>query len=396
MPNPEHVQILKNDVRRWNQWRQRKPDIVPDLSEALLSRLYLSGANLGGANLKGAKVSRTYLSRAHLSEADLSAADLSGADFSAADLSSANVRGANLSRSFLGGANLSAADFSAADLSRANLNGANLHRACLHRADLSGANLSGANLTGADLTAANLYEANLAAAFVGATVFSANHLSHALGTDTIHHFGPSTIGIDTICRSGGNMPDSFLRGMGIPERLFQSIRSLAKEAYECCSCTVSYSRKDREFAERLFTGLQKNGVRCWLAPMPAAGFEEILWQTGEAVKIQDTLVLILSEFSIGSEWVSDEIRRARKRELATGIQKLFPITLIPHLEISGRERFGAETLTDMAVSLRSGPIPDFSNWRNYFSYTKALDRLIKSLRSPESMSASGSMPAAAK
>src|SRR2546428_200343 len=77
MANQEHLNMLKQGVKAWNQWRQEQQDVIPDLS----------GANLSGASL----------SKADLSCADLRRADLSGADLSEANLSNAHLNGAYLS-----------------------------------------------------------------------------------------------------------------------------------------------------------------------------------------------------------------------------------------------------------------------------------------------------------
>ncbi len=37
MANTEHLDILRQGVEAWNQWRQTHRDISPDLSHALLS-----------------------------------------------------------------------------------------------------------------------------------------------------------------------------------------------------------------------------------------------------------------------------------------------------------------------------------------------------------------------
>ena len=37
MANDEHLAILKKGVDAWNAWRDKNPDIRPDLSEANLS-----------------------------------------------------------------------------------------------------------------------------------------------------------------------------------------------------------------------------------------------------------------------------------------------------------------------------------------------------------------------
>jgi hypothetical protein len=31
MANPEHLEILKQGVEAWNEWREKNPDIEPDL-----------------------------------------------------------------------------------------------------------------------------------------------------------------------------------------------------------------------------------------------------------------------------------------------------------------------------------------------------------------------------
>ena len=84
----EHLEILKQGVEAWNQWRKANPLARPKLLSADLSGADLSGADLSGANLFGA----------NLRGADLSRANLFGADLRWADLSRAYLLGANLSR----------------------------------------------------------------------------------------------------------------------------------------------------------------------------------------------------------------------------------------------------------------------------------------------------------
>src|SRR6516164_2213057 len=125
MANDEHVAILKKGVEAWNAWRDKNPDIRPDLREA----------DLSDAELAEADLSRADLSDAHLSEAILINANLSAAKLHRADLSDADLIDANLS----------------------GLRGANLSAAKLHRADLQGAILTGSDLSGADLTGCRIH-----------------------------------------------------------------------------------------------------------------------------------------------------------------------------------------------------------------------------------------------
>ncbi|MCW2276862.1 pentapeptide repeat-containing protein [Heliophilum fasciatum] len=168
MANPEHVEILKQGVEAWNQWRVSQDDLVflpnlvginlggADLRNSNLSWARLIGTNLCSVDLRGADLVGT-----DLREADLSRANLSGADLIGSNLSGANLGGADLCQATLIGADLSLADFSGADLRGADLSGADLRWLNLSRANLQGANLGGADLRGANLNGTNLSEANL-------------------------------------------------------------------------------------------------------------------------------------------------------------------------------------------------------------------------------------------
>src|ERR1035438_3698757 len=84
MANPEHLEILKQGVERWNKWRDEHPDVVPSLSKADLGGTDLAGANLSKANLRLADLSFANLTTANLREAHLYQANLDGADVSRA------------------------------------------------------------------------------------------------------------------------------------------------------------------------------------------------------------------------------------------------------------------------------------------------------------------------
>jgi uncharacterized protein YjbI with pentapeptide repeats len=170
MANQEQVEILKQGVHLWNQWRARNLGFQIDLFGAELSGADLREANLSGADLR---------------QADLWKADFWKANLSEANLSGASLMGASLSRAYLGGArlygaHLMGADLSGADLREADLSEADLREAKLNETDLRGALLMGANLKRADLSGADLREADLRGTSLIRTVIDKAKVSGSL------------------------------------------------------------------------------------------------------------------------------------------------------------------------------------------------------------------------
>jgi len=146
------------------------------------------------------------------------------------------------------------------------------------------------------------------------------------------------------------------------------------------SCFLSYSTKDQEFADRLYLDLKEKGVNCWFAPHDIRGGRKVHEQIGEAIRIYDRLLLILSESSMNSEWVKTEIGHARERELNEKRQVLFPIGLVPFAKIREWTNFDARIGKDSAREIQEYYIPDFSGWQKAESYREALMRLVRDLQ----------------
>ncbi len=276
-------------------------------------------------------------------------------------------------------------DFSGANLTGANLLFADFRRSLLTSTNFSGTELAGADLTGADCFGANFSRSTLAGAdFSGAllegTVFGDVDLSDVEGLENVLHEGPCTVGIDTIYRSQGKIPESFLRGTGVPDDFITYAKSLITNPIEFYSCFISYSTKDQEFADRLHADLQSKGVRCWFARHDAKGGRKLHEQIDEAIRSHDKLLLILSPCSMDSEWVKTEIAKARKREVRDKRRVMFPIRLAPFESLRDWECFDADTGKDSAREVREYFIPDFSNWKNHDSFQKAFQRLLNDLK----------------
>jgi len=268
----------------------------------------------------------------------------------------ANLSGANLSRAIRDGANLIGADLTGANLSRANLSRANLTNAILSRANLTGANLSRANLTGA---------------YLSDTVFGNVDLTSVVGLETCEHRGPSIIDYQTLQKSG-RLPLHFLRGVGLPDRLIEYLPSLLEQAIQYYSCFIGYSSMDQDFADRIHADLQNKGVRCWFAPhdLPIGG--KILDELDAAIRLRDKVLLILSEHSIKSGWVGDEVSKGFAEERRRGQTVLFPVRLDDAV---------MDTSEAWAVKLRDQRnIGDFRRWKDHDGYQRSFERVLRDLK----------------
>jgi uncharacterized protein YjbI with pentapeptide repeats len=301
---------------------------------------------------------------------------LLGADLRGANLSNAHLVGADLSRSVLSHADLSDAMLTDTDLREAQLSGANLRNANminsdLRLADLTSSNLSGAILYDANLTNANLHHADFSLASLGETFFISVDLTTTGNLETCKHRGPSNIDHHTL-RMSKSLPLPFLRGVGLPNSFIEYLPSLVGQAIRFYSCFISYSARDQEFAERIHADLQDKDVRCWFAPhdMPIGG--KILDEIDFAIRYRDKLLLILSEHSIKSGWVEDEVSKAFAEERKREQTVLFPIRI---------DNAVMDTNEAWAAKLRDQRnIGDFRRWRDHQSYKRSFERVLRDLK----------------
>lgn len=367
MANKEHLKILQSGVEAWNQWRKQNPDLRPDLKGAVLRE-----ANLSKADLREADFKEAHLFLAYLNEADLSDANLSGA---------------NLIKTYLSGADLSRADLRKADFFEADLYEADLSKADLYEADLSRTDLRGANFSGAYLLGTVLW-----LAIVGATTFGDVDLSEVRELDEVEHRGPSTIGIDTLARSQGKIPEVFLRGCGLSDAQIEMAKLhnpdlsqdqiidityklaelLTGGAIQYYSCFISYAHQDESFAGQLHDHLQDKGVRCWFAPEDMKIGDPIRPRIDQSIRIHDKLLLILSEHSVSSRWVASEVEHAFEVEAERGQSVLFPIRVDGAI-MSSQIGWAGDIK-------RTRHIGDFTHWKDDAAYQAAFERLLKDLQ----------------
>lgn len=389
MADRMHLGVLNKGAEEWNKWRRRdfrSPSV--DLAGANLSSDKLKGYNLAGARLEKANLTDADLTGADLTGAILSEADLTGADLTHARLYGAICRKTKLTRShfnntFLRQIAAPEASFREAIIfytgfTESILDGADFTDAQIYKSYFAGSTLSeakfiDAGLVGVGFEAVDLRRADFTRARFNRMSFANDDLSGTVGLDTVSHFGPSTVGIDTIFMSRDVMTEKFLRGCGVPDDFITYMRSLTAKAIEFYSCFISYSSKDEEFAKRLYNDLQSEGVRCWFAPEDLKIGDRFRVRIDESIRLYDKLILILSENSVSSEWVGDEVEAALEKEEGHGGKVvLFPLRL---------DNAVMEIKAGWPAKVRrTRHIGDFSDWKSHDSYKKAFERLMRDLK----------------
>ncbi len=248
---------------------------------------------------------------------------------------------------------------------------------------LCSANLHGAHLTGADFSEAALFQADIGEARIQETIFANMSLKGVKGIDTVVHEGPSTIGIDTLYKSGaGNIPEKFLLSAGVPQEFIDYLPpSLREDPIQFYSCFVSYSSKDEQFARRLQADLRASKVRVWFAPEDMKTGDRIRDRIDETIRIYDKLLIVLSEASINSDWVETEVETALEKEQDIKSEdNPRPTVLFPIRTDSATEK---SNLAWVRKIRRERHITDFSAWKDHDKYKKALDRLLRDLKASE-------------
>jgi uncharacterized protein YjbI with pentapeptide repeats len=386
MANEEQLGILKQGFEVWNEWRKRNPEVEIDLSRARLAGAYLSRANLSGADLKRANLFSASLTEASLIEADLRAADLKAATLIRTDLSDANLSKASLITADLRQSNILGANFSKADLRSSNL-----IQAIIRECDFTEADFTRAKLDDAVLSETRFIESNFTDASMHNTIFASSDLSEAIGLEDVTHWGPSIVSTGTFALSKGKLPDVFLRGCGLsdweiasvklydPDLSYDEINEIlykmydlrATQALQISPLFVSYSHADGAFVDLLESYLNEKGIRFW-RDVHHATAGRLEKQIDRAMRLNPTVLLILSSNSIKSDWVEHEVRKARELEKEMVRDVLCPVALDDSWKSSPWPKRVMEQVMEYNIL-------DFSAWEDDSKFEIKFRQLIDGL-----------------
>ena len=390
--------------------QQGNPGIFPP------AQAFLDAFADGRRDFSGTSWTNVSFGQASLVECNLERAVFDGCILALADFSRSNLRESRFHK-----CNAIRCSFQECDLTDADFEPSALAEADFFKADLTRANLSNCNAGESFLMQAKLVETKLSLTVFTGAVFGATTIKnvHLLTTELsdIQHALPSYIDGATIDNVRDDLLTARLLGQATEEagrskigvdklaeierqinKIMAGIRQFLLRAgsskddleridavtpslaEDFASVFISYSSRDEEFARYLYNQLTLYGISVWFAPNSMRGGKKIHEQVERAIGDQDKLILVLSDASLKSNWVSTEIITAFSREERQAPQVFYPIRIVEFDTIRAWTLFDADSGLDIAKRVREYYIPDFSEWENPLNIAEQLSRLVEDLR----------------
>ena len=158
----------------------------------------------------------------------------------------------------------------------------------------------------------------------------------------------------------------------MPKDLIAFIDSHIEHTEMQLSNFISYTGKDEIFAQKLSQNLQELGMRCWLIPERVRNKEKNYPLIDAALNLHDKELLVMSENSLESDWIEEEINAAFEKEEQTGKMVLLPIILDDSVKYSDKPL--------IARVRRSRQVYDFSLWQDEETFKEVLGSACPEMR----------------
>ena len=191
--------------------------------------------------------------------------------------------------------------------------------------------------------------------------------------------------------SRGRIPSQFLRGCGLSDweieaaRLYDPALSTeqitdihyrvvnlrAGSPIQIGSLFISYTHDDSRFVEAIEKKLNEKRIRYWrdVHHATAGRLDKVI---DRAMRLNPTVLLILSKHSVVSDWVEDEAARARALEKELGRDVLCPIAVDDAWKDCRWSR-------PLRTQIEKYNILPFHGWEDETTMTGMFDRLVRGL-----------------
>ena len=147
------------------------------------------------------------------------------------------------------------------------------------------------------------------------------------------------------------------------------------EQPQCCSCFISYSHRNAEFAQRLYDRLTLKGIKCWLDDKDLRPGQDIYDGIGTGIRFWDKVVLCCSEYSLTSWWVDLEITTALEKERELSKHRGQKTQVIIPIDLDGYLR--KDWVDGKAPIIRSRVAAEFSGWEDSHLFRRQFERIVQ-------------------
>ena len=145
----------------------------------------------------------------------------------------------------------------------------------------------------------------------------------------------------------------------------------AQQSFQISPLFISYSHADSAFVDKIEEHLNAQGIRFW-RDVHHATAGRLEKQIDRAIRHNPTVLLVLSENSIKSDWVEHEVRKARELEKDTERDVLCPVALDANWKKSPWPKRFMEQVMEYNIL-------DFSRWKDDGEFGKLFKKLIDGL-----------------
>jgi TIR domain len=144
-----------------------------------------------------------------------------------------------------------------------------------------------------------------------------------------------------------------------------------ESAIQTSGVFISYTHVDSEFIDALERKLNEKRIHFWrdVHHASAGRLDRIV---DRAMRLNPTVLLVLSEHSVTSDWVEDEVDRARELEKELGRDVLCPIALDEAWKDCAWSR-------PLRTQIKKYHVLPFGEWRDPASFERMFRRLVEGL-----------------
>jgi len=274
--------------------------IFTNLKNVSLKGCYIFQNNFFGSNLKGAD-----FSDAKINETNFYYSIFTRVDFTGITIKNSKFLYSTMNNLNLNGINLCCVDFSCSDICKSNLSNSNLRNAKLVNANLNKSDFCNADLSEADLRWANLSQTNFKDAQLKRIKFfnaNFNYSNYYIKKTTLKKKETNnTVYCDKDAINSNNK-------MSVSN--VHKNKDLNSDQLNKSKIFISYSRKDVDFATKLYKKLSKKGICCFFDKKSIRCGENWVNTIDKELEESNTIIAILSENYFKSSWAKLEYHAA--------------------------------------------------------------------------------------